>query len=162
MGPALDAKGFRITHQHPFLCPGTVLSRCPVHLLRAFTTVPFQPHTFVQMKVLPSCPGFVAPFCLLRTSYRVSLAFFSNPMIGANFLRSSWPCYAVSITILAYQSTRFDPAKIYIWTPLMLGGDVAALIHLIKEQFRDKDGDYETVAEKGEEEETTRPTSSAL
>jgi hypothetical protein len=52
---------------------------------------------------------------------------------------------AVSLTILAYQSTHFEAEKIYIWTPLMVGSDVAALIHLIKEQYPDKDSDYQQV-----------------
>ena len=59
--------------------------------------------------------------------------------------------YAVSITILAYQSTRFDPQKIYIWTPLMLAIDVAALLHVIKQQFPDPERrvhHYESVATK--------------
>ena len=59
--------------------------------------------------------------------------------------------YGVSITILAYQSTRFEAEKIYIWTPLLLGGDIAALIHLIKEQYPDNKepqaGEYEIVGE---------------
>lgn len=79
---------------------------------------------------------------------------FLKPSDKSQLLAIVLAIYAVSITILAYQSTRFDPEKIYIWTPLMLGGDVAALIHLLKEQFHDdehKDGEYEAVGEKDKE-----------
>ena len=64
---------------------------CLVHLLRIFKIVRFQPHTFVPMRVSPSCPGSVVPFCLRRTSYLASIEFSSKRMIEVNFLLSSWP-----------------------------------------------------------------------
>src|SRR5271167_3220242 len=57
---------------------------------------------------------------------------FLKPYDRSQLLAIVLATFAVSITILAYQSTRFRPEMIYIWTPLMLGGDVAALIHLVK------------------------------
>jgi hypothetical protein len=72
----------------------------------------------------------------------------------SQLLAISLATYAVSIIILAYQSTHFDPQRIYIWTPLMLGIDVAALLHVIKQQLPDQERtqhrhlDYETVETK--------------
>ena len=60
---------------------------------------------------------------------------FLDPNDRSQLLTIVLATYAISITILTYQSTRFTPEKIYIWTPLMLGGDAASLIHLIKQQF---------------------------
>jgi hypothetical protein len=60
---------------------------------------------------------------------------FLQPYDRSQLLAIVLAVYAVAVTILAYQSTRFDAEKIFIWTPLMVAGDVAALIHLIKEQY---------------------------
>lgn len=62
---------------------------------------------------------------------------FLQPYDRSQLLAIVLAVYAVAVTILAYQSTRFDGEKIFIWTPLMVAGDVAALIHLIKEQYPD-------------------------
>jgi hypothetical protein len=62
---------------------------------------------------------------------------FLQPYDRSQLLALVLAVYAVAVTILAYQSTRFDAEKIFIWTPLMVAGDVAALIHLIKEQCPD-------------------------
>lgn len=58
---------------------------------------------------------------------------FLDPIDRSQLLTILLATYAISITILTYQSTRFTPEKIYIWTPLMLGGDAASLIHLIRQ-----------------------------
>lgn len=72
---------------------------------------------------------------------------FLKPYDRSQLLAILLATYAVSITILGYQSTRFNPEKIFIWTPLLLGSDVAALIHLIKEQYSDDEpgGSYTRV-----------------
>ena len=62
---------------------------------------------------------------------------FLKPYDRSQLLAIVLAAYAVAVTILAYQSTRFEAEKIMIWTPLMVAGDVAALIHLIKEQYPD-------------------------
>jgi hypothetical protein len=62
---------------------------------------------------------------------------FLQPYDRSQLLALVLAVWAVAVTILGYQSTGFEGAKIYIWTPLMMAGDVAALIHLIKEQFPD-------------------------
>lgn len=62
---------------------------------------------------------------------------FLQPYDRSQLLAIVLAVYAVAVTIVAYQSTRFEAEKIFIWTPLMVAGDVAALIHLIKEQYPD-------------------------
>ena len=115
---------------HP---PSAVMSSCPALASLQNCSIP-------TSYIRPDEGFAVMPWIFGAALFLAHLAssvcrIFLKPYDRSQLLAIVLAVYAVAVTILAYQSTRFEAQKIMIWTPLMVAGDVAALIHLIKEQY---------------------------
>ena len=141
---------FRLSHaiKKEYIVGNFDASRSPSHQPQSAMTTPCPALGSLQNCSIPASyirpdEGFaVLPWVFGAGLFLAHIAssvcrIFLKPYDRSQLLAIVLAAYAVAVTILAYQSTRFEAEKIMIWTPLMVAGDVAALIHLIKEQYPD-------------------------